>query len=128
MTNETIYCSKQSPSAIESYKKYGVTKNEVAHMLINFFHYPETYLDTLEEYFILHWKSKYFIEKLSNGSISHNFLNRSTEYLVVYQNCTPAGVKKAHSVKLSFRKPKNEFDLMNYVIIRIANNGEGKMI
>lgn len=109
-------------SAISSYKTHGVTKSQVAGMVLNQFTFPEAYKDVLDTYFILHWKSKYFLSQIINGTIvrENDLISDSKEeYLIVYQGCTPAILRKYKNVKLSFRKSKPEFGLQGYVLVRI---------
>ncbi len=111
---------RQKPvSTIETYKQYGVTKNQVASMLLNLFHYPAEFRDTLQSYYILHWEAGYLESAITDGTVLHN----GVSYLVVYQGCTPYAAKRAKQLKLSLREPKKEFGLAAYVIVRIVQEG-----
>jgi hypothetical protein len=105
-------------TAADAYKLHGITRRQVHSMCINLFHYPEQYKDTLESYFILRWNSQTFTERMNDGIIPV----RDTEYLVVYQDCTPFAVKRAAEIKLSFRKAKKEYGIPGYVIVKIVTS------
>lgn len=107
---------KETPaySVLQTYKRYGVTKRQVHSLLINLFHYPAEYRDTLQDYFILCWTGEHLFDRLIDGTVSVG----STEYLIIYQNCNSYTSKRAKQVRLSFRKPMPEFNLPAYVIVR----------
>jgi hypothetical protein len=111
--------TSKPPSAIASYKLYGVTRNQVASMMLNLFHYPSEYRDTLQSYYILHWDAGYLDSQMTDGMIRHS----DVDYLVVYQGCTPYAARRAKQLKLSLRQAKVEFNLQAYVIIRIVQEG-----
>jgi len=112
----------QRLSTLESYKKHGVTRNQVASMMVNLFHYPANFRDTLEHYYILHWTGKHFDSILEEGAIFH--ADSGFSYLVVYQGCTPYAARRAKQLKLSFRKASVDFGLQAYVIVRTIQDSE----
>ena len=101
----------------DSYKLYGVTKNQVASMMLNFFHFPYQYTDVLATYYLRHWTGQHFYASMQDGAIIGTEDN--IKYLVVYQGCTPFQAKRAHQLRLSFRSAKPEFGLQAYVVVRI---------
>ena len=125
-------------SAITCYKHYGVTRNQVASMCINLFHYPVEYIDTLDEYYILHWTPHYFLTQLKSGIITRPASVSSTtvsgkiitgghetntvDYLAVYKDCTPVKIKKSNGIKLSFRKPLSDFQVSPYVLVSLIEH------
>lgn len=102
-------------SAILCYKQHGVTRNQLASLCINTFNFPEQYQDLLSKYRLIQWSGRMFADHLKSGVIT--FLG--DEYLVVYKDCTPSKVMKADQIRLSFRKPKDEFEVRGYVIVKI---------
>ena len=106
------------PASASSYLSYGITRTQLANLVTSLFHFPSEYQDTLDEYYLMHWTGQYFTGKLVNGIIRH----RDEDYSVIYQFCTPAKITKSAQVKLSFRKPKAEFNLKPYVIVRILES------
>jgi hypothetical protein len=59
----------------------------------------------LEKYYILHWRTDYFIDKSNSSSLHHD----GVEYLILYHRCLIAQIKESDSkeVALSFRKLKS---------------------
>lgn len=102
-------------NASEIYKKYGVSKNRLHSILLNVFHFPAQYYDTLDIYYILHWEGKYLSNRTCDGILSVKGIN----YMIVYDGCTPHQVHKAKELRLSFRKCVDEINLPAYVNIRI---------
>jgi hypothetical protein len=120
LSSEQILNSQLAPATITrraAYQIYGVTKNQVASMMLNFFHYPYNYLDTLATYYMRHWTGQHFYANMVDGAITGS--EDSIKYLVVYQGCTPYQAKRAQQLRLSFRSAKPEFGLCAYVIVRI---------
>lgn len=107
-------------STLEAYTKFGITRNQVASLLINFWHYPDQYRNTLDQYFVRHWEGSHFDKMIKDGTLIQN----ENSYLVVYQNCTPFSVKNSKQVKLSFRKPNPEFGLQAYVLVKIMEESK----
>lgn len=100
--------------AIHCQKHFGLPKSLLHSLLVNCFHFPEDYRDTLEEYYILHWSPEYYFQRFSAGTLRHG----ETDYLVVYNQCTPAQVRKAKQIRLSFRKAWDEVGIPTYVLVR----------
>jgi hypothetical protein len=107
-------------STLEAYSKFGITRNQVASLLINFWHYPDQYRNTLDQYFVRHWEGSHFDKMIKDGTL----VQGDNSYLVVYQNCTPFAVKNAKQVKLSFRKPLADLGLQAYVLVKIIDQKE----
>lgn len=103
-------------SAILGYKKYGVPKSIIIHMMQNHFHFPTNYQDCLEHYELLYWSTKWFKKLLTDGTITKDDIT----YHVIYQHCTPAQLKDTHNsqVALSFRAAQKEYNAGAYVLIR----------
>lgn len=76
------------------------------------FNLPQSYIDRLEKYYILHWEPKHLLNEIHTGRIWH----QDVEYLVLYQDCNPMNIRTDMQVKLSFRKPAKF--RYGYVIIR----------
>lgn len=108
-------------SAVEIVTKFGITRNQINSLLINQFHYPEQYRNTLEEYFVRHWEGSHFDKMIKDGTL----VQGETSYLVVYQNCSPYVVKNASQVKLSFRKPLGTLGLQAYVLVKLHQDSKG---
>lgn len=94
--------------------KYGISKNVVASTLLNEFHIDAKVKHTLEIYYHLQWKSKFFLEQLREGTITRD----GVTYIVVYHKCTRYDVKMAVDCRLSFRVPQTEYDLPAYVLVQ----------
>lgn len=130
--SEAVSSSKQLKkqskelTGIEVYQKYGITKKQLASLMINIFHFPHQYRDCLSQYYLLHWAGEHFSNTIEEGTIKLSTdPENATEYLVVYQGCTPYQAKKAKQLRLSFRKPQNDFQLQAYVIVRILVDTDG---
>lgn len=110
--------------AITAYRKYGLTRNQVASLMLNFFHYPKEYLDTLQYHSVLHCSGARLRDNVINGVFYHN----AVEYLVVYKNALPAETFKAQQIKLYFRVPKEEYELESYVLVKVMKEEELKKL
>lgn len=102
------------PNTIDCYTRYGIPRKLIHHMLINHFHYPAAYQDTLSHYELKYWSAAYTRGIISNGCIS--------EFLVVYHNCTPTDINKWNQASLSFRKANILLDIPAYVLIRCGDS------
>jgi len=105
-------------ASIEAFRKYGVSRNLVHHMMLNNFNFPAQFTDCLANYYILHWTCDYFRGKLTDGTIRLFDVkqNKEVEYIVIFRNSlrvTFAGTK----VKLSMRSAQPEFDLPSYILV-----------
>lgn len=110
-------------SALTGYKKYGVSKNLLHHNIVNYFHLTEEYQECLLEYYILHWERKYLSNQIVDGTIKH----KGRKFIVVYNACGHADLKLPGNVRLSFRVPQLEFNIKNYVLVKltqIENKGD----
>lgn len=105
-------------SAIAAYQKYGLTPTQVHYMLLNYFHYPEEYKDTLKHYFISQYSGDYLKNQIHHGTLSKN----NFTFMVVYSKCTPYTAMKAAQIKISFRVPQDEFSLCAYAVVRLVSN------
>lgn len=117
-TSSNTLHSNTYPASHTSYLKHGITRTQLGKLLTSLFSFPSDYLDTLDNYYLLHWTGQYTTGKISDGKIRH----QDTDYSVIYQFCTPSSVRSAKQVKLSFRTPKKEFALLPYVIVRIKED------
>lgn len=105
--------------AIAAYATHGVKRSTVHYMMLNHFTYPVDFRNTLSEYFLLHWETRYFQEKLRDGIISRKSLDGSgkdVEYIVLFRKSIKE-VFAPGNVRLSFRKAKVEYNLPAYVIV-----------
>lgn len=107
-------------STVEALNKFGITRNQIASLLINFWHYPDQYRNTLDQYFVRHWEGSHFDKMIKDGTL----VQGENSYLVVYQNCTPFSVKNSKQVKLSFRKPLPDLGLQAYVLVKTLDQKE----
>lgn len=114
--------TQRPASSTEILHKYGITKKQMHSLLINIFHFPATHADCLSGYYLKHWQGEYLSSQIAEGSV----LDNGEEYVVIYQGCTPYQVRRAKEVKLSFRKPKKEFALSSYVIVRVVTDADGQ--
>lgn len=103
----------KKPASMNAMQKYGVSRTNMSYLCMNNWNFPEDFADCLSQYYLLQWEGKYFGSQLYEGTVKH----RDMEYVVVYKNCTYFSAKSAKQVRLSFRKPKPEFDLPGYVIV-----------
>lgn len=107
-----------TPSAIQSYLQFGVTKHQVHSMMINFFSYPPAYIDTLSEYFSYNYPGNYLKDNLVDGTLS----KKGYVFMVVYHKCTPCNAMRAANIQISFRVAKSEYGLCAYALVRISSN------
>lgn len=112
----SVNANGETLGAIAGYKKHGVLKSTVAYMMLNHFHYPEEFKDTLSKYYIIHWRPKYFREQLCDGILVH----QSEEYIVVYHKLSVGTLGKARMLKLSFRAAAPAYSLPAYVLVSEA--------
>lgn len=100
--------------------KYGATKSSIHWHLINIFHLSPKFVETTDNYFLLHYTGKKFASRMQDGIITVTDEDNSKQYQVQYDECTPAVAKKAHLLYASFRSAKSEIGIpYNYVIIRV---------
>lgn len=85
--------------------------------LINEFYLPVSSAASLDRYYVLHWTGHYLSTQLSvQGTITH----RNVEYICVLPECIRTRFFQAHQIKLSFRKPKGEYGIPPYALVRFA--------
>jgi hypothetical protein len=101
------------PSSIAAYKKYGLHKSLLRHLLTEFTSFPENYRDVLDSYYLLYWTPQYLDANIKQGTITHS----GKTYQVIFKCIRPLTRNPCAQVKLSFRSPKAEFDLPSYVIV-----------
>lgn len=104
--------------SIVSYKKHGIPRSFLNHLLLNWFYFPKEYQDLLWNYYILHWSGSFLKAQLKQGTILHQ--NRL--YIVIFHRCTHYDAVRADQVKLSFRVPMEEYELPSYVLITVHNS------
>ena len=104
-------------SAIQSYQQYGVTRSQVHSLMINLYHYPDQYLDTLSEYFGYHYAGSYLHANLIDGTVS----KKGYVFMTVFHKCTAQEAKNAAHIAISFRVPQKEFGLSPYAVVRIIS-------
>lgn len=109
-----------SASAISTYLKHGITRNQLASMCINLWKIPSDYQDLLDTYQLRSWNGNKFASEIHDGSIE--FGASKTKYLVVYKETTPSQVCKASQIQLSFRAPLEEYGIPPYVLVRIVES------
>lgn len=84
--------------------------------LINTFTLQSDEINALDRYYILHWQPAHFLQEMKEGIIVH----QDIKYLVIYKNCNIIKIRNAPAqIALSFRKPKAEYNLCNYVIVKV---------
>lgn len=93
---------------------YGISRNHLQSICMNEFHFPQQFLPTLSQYFILHWEGEYLMDRLEEGTLNIGGI----DYLIIYQSCNAFSARRASHVRLSFRKAKSCFRLEGYVIVR----------
>ena len=85
--------------------------------LINEFYLTPLQVSSLNRYYILQWSGTYLQHKTSlTGTIVH----QDTEYILVLPECSRAKFYASGNLKLSFRKPKAEYNIPPYVLVRFA--------
>jgi hypothetical protein len=82
-------------------------------MMMNNFHYPAEYKDTLSSYFLLHWQGSYFAGQFKEGVIEY----QGVKYTVILNDCTLYTAKRAHQLRLSFRAAQDIYQLNPIVIV-----------
>lgn len=85
--------------------------------LINEFFLSPVEVATLNAYYVLYWTGEYLKHKIEAGNILEH---QDTEYIVILPECSKNIFFKAPQIKLSFRKPKAEYNLDPYVLVRFA--------
>lgn len=106
------------PVSISSYKKYGITRQNLQYLMTHFHTFPHEFRDCLSKYYLLYWSAPHFSEQLHDGIITHD----SISYLVTYRGCTPANIKfadESNQIKVSFRLAMPEFNLLPVVLISV---------
>ncbi len=103
--------------SVDSFRKYGVKRSVVHHLLLNNFHYPIEFQDTLEDYFILHWTPSWVGNQLINGIIQAH----EKEYIAVFHKLSARDLLHEKELRLSFRSAKPEYNLPAYVLIGKVN-------
>lgn len=94
------------------------------------FHYQNAFYlaepirkETCADYFLLYWTPAHFFSLLHEGKISREdeFTGLKYHYQVMYKQCTPAELRNCNQIKLSFRRPKEEYPVGKYVIVMKGN-------
>ena len=86
-------------------------------VLCNEFYLSQPQIDTLSSHYILHWTGHYLKSRISiHSTITHTDI----EYICILPPCVRKKFYEADGVKLSFRKPKTEFNIPPYVLVRFA--------
>jgi hypothetical protein len=101
-------------TSIESYRKYGVSRNLIRYNSLNEFHIEPNILACFTTYHILHWRAEYTIEQIKEGVITRE----GKSYIVVFNACTRFKIKQSSDAVLSFREAQPEYDLPAYVLIK----------
>lgn len=103
------------PVSIASYKKYGITRQNLHYLMTHFHTFPHEFKDCLSKYYLLYWSAPYFISQLKDGTINHDNIT----YNVTYLGCTPENIKltDGNQIKVSFRAAQIEFNIPPVVVI-----------
>lgn len=101
------------PVSISSYKKYGITRQNLNYLMTHFHTFPHEFKDCLSKYYLLYWSGSHFQSQLHEGKLTHDNIT----YDVIYLGCTPENIKFALQIKVSFRMAQPEFNLRPVAII-----------
>ena len=120
-TSNTIIDSTLECNTFRTIPKYGTTPAIVHHIAANEFSIKDNFRHCFSNYFLLYWKSQYFLSQCHQGTI----LKDGIRYVVIYGENTSRGKliqSPEREVALSFRNPKPEFGIPAYVIISFSRN------
>lgn len=101
-------------SYIES--KYGISKPAARYLSRSFWKIREDYLDAaFKTYYILSWQSYYLRDKIKDGQIERD----GVLYDVIFYRCNSSVLHTGHTLLLSFRSLKDEFNSPPIVLVTI---------
>lgn len=103
-------------SALLAYKLHAVPKSTVAFCTQHLWKIPSHFQDCFSSSFLLYWESSYFFQQLNLGTIKKN----SVVYQVIYVGTSPAKLRVASQIALSFRIPSTEFGIPPTVLVKKA--------
>jgi len=108
------------PTSIRAYKKYGLNPSMIRFLCTKSWSIANSFLDCFEEYYILHWTKKHFLEKASQGN---GYLIRNEGMYEIIYHCTTRGkilaAPENSTIHISFRKPQPEFGIGGFVLVSL---------
>lgn len=103
--------------ACEAYKAHGIRRSLIHNMMLNAFHISHDIVDaSLSNYFVHHWTGRH-LEQLLSANVS--LWRDEIEYSVVFHKTTRWNAARAKEVAVSFRKAKEEYQLLPYVLVKV---------
>lgn len=102
-------------------KLFGVTRPRVKAVLYNQFHVPADYVPTLRYYQLKEMTGHQFDSyRTADGLLRSGRVDIPEQFLIIYQDCNPAEVRKSQTVRCSFRIADTSFNIEPICIVRIV--------
>lgn len=108
-------------STAQALEVYKFNRYQLAYHMRNSMHVPYQFLSGLSVYHMVHTTGKYFAVNMIDGMLKHN---NETEYAVIYHNCNPFNVKRAHEIRLSYRASNPDFNIEPVVLVQIVQENQ----
>ena len=104
-------------NVIRAVQTHGVPPSIISHISVNNWTIHPSYRDCFDIYYLLHWQSKYILERISNGALEIG----NYSYVVVYHRTTRGRLLAApeKQVAISFRAAKPEFGIPAYALVSL---------
>jgi hypothetical protein len=108
-------------NAIALRKTKGLNKTQIEHALKDCFYLTEQPAKVQECFASIqlrYWSGKHVIQEMKNGIIHNMYLNFQVQFLCGLSRGQILAADLNTQYALSFRVPKEEYKMMNYVLIR----------
>lgn len=106
-------------SQSEILTRYGIEKSFLRQLLNNQFHIPSIFHECLAHYRYCEVTATEFKSRIREGTLQQQVGLTVKEFAIIYHFCSPAQIKNAGIIRLSFRAAKAEIGLEPVVLVSI---------